>query len=127
MRSILSAALVLGVLVPAHLLLPQEASVALGAVTLAVIAGAYIGFAAATGQVRALVEELGGASLFGIGALLGLLWHPVVIPVALILHAGWDLAHHSNLFRSDVPGWYIPFCVWVDIGLGAVLLALYLV
>ena len=98
----------------------------IGAVTLAVIAGAYIGFAATDGSVNALVVELGGTTLFGGAALLGVLVTPPTIPLGLLAHAGWDFLHHNAKFGASIPKWYIPFCVIVDVAAGGALLVLYL-
>ena len=54
-----------GITAPLHLFLELNASVAVAAVTLALIGGAYIGFGAADGRARVFWSELGAAILFG--------------------------------------------------------------
>ncbi len=63
------------VTMPAHLLLEQAGSLALAAVTLALIGGAYIGFGAADGRRSVFWSELAVALVFGAAAVAGLLWH----------------------------------------------------
>lgn len=111
---------------PVHLLVPQDVSVAIAAVTLALIGGAYIGFGAVSQSRTAFWLELSGAALFGAAAILGLLWHPMALPAGLIAHALWDLLHHNGLFGTSVPRWYIPFCVVFDLLAAAFLFFLYL-
>jgi hypothetical protein len=111
--------------VPVHLALEQPASIALAAVTLALIAGAYIGFGARADSARALWLELAVAILFALSALAGLLWHWSALPVGLALHAVWDLLHHDRRIGAPVPRWYIPLCVVFDLAAAAFLAALY--
>lgn len=113
-------------LVPVHLLVPEPVSVQIAALTLAVIGGAYIGFGAADGRFSILVTEFAGAVIFALAALMGLLWTPLAIPLGIMSHALWDFLHHNGMFGAKVPGWYIPLCVIVDLGVGGTLLALYL-
>lgn len=112
-------------LVPLHFLVPSDLSLQIAALLLCVIAGAYIGFAAADGRPGAMVTEFAGAGLFGAAGLAGLNGYPLAIPIAIMAHAGWDWLHHTT-FGARVPGWYIPFCVVVDLLVGGALLALYL-
>lgn len=114
------------VFAPVHLLVSQDVSVAIAAVTLAVIGGAYIGFGAAANSKAAFWLELAGATLYGIAAVLGLLWHPIALPIGLAAHAVWDLLHHNGAFGAQVPRWYIPLCVVFDLLAASFLLALYL-
>ena len=111
---ILLSAIVLGVAIPAHLLLPENISRLTIAITVAIIAGAYIGFGAHDGRPRVFLTELGAAAVFGIMALLGVIWSPYMFVAALFLHGVWDLIHHNGLFGAKVPRWYIPFCVVID-------------
>lgn len=113
--------------VPLHLLLPQSTSIAVAAITLALIGGAYIGFGATASSSRVFFMEMMVAGLFGTAALAGLLWHWSAIPVGLALHALWDLAHHNGLFGAPVPKWYIPFCVVIDLAAAVFLVILYVV
>ena len=77
--------------VPVHLALSRDASVALAAVTLALIGGAYIGFGARAETPRTFLMELSVAILFGAAALLGLVWHWSALAIGLGLHGLWDL------------------------------------
>lgn len=110
---------------PAHLLLEQAGSLALAAVTLALIGGAYIGFGAADGRQSVFWTELAVALIFGAAAIVGLLWHWAALPLGLALHALWDLAHHDARRLAGVPRWYIPFCVVFDLMAAAFLVLLY--
>ncbi|MEN8841257.1 MAG: DUF6010 family protein [Octadecabacter sp.] len=111
--------------VPIHLLLPQSKSIALSAVTLSLIGGAYIGFGARAEKFSTFAIELAVAALFGMAALLGLLWHWSALPIGLAAHAIWDLAHHNGLFGAPVPRWYIPMCVFFDLAAALFLVILY--
>lgn len=110
---------------PAHLLLEKGDSLALAAVTLALIGGAYIGFGAADGRRSVFWFELGVAVFFGAAAVSGLLWHWVALPLGLALHALWDLAHHNAGRLARVPHWYIAYCVVFDLLAAAFLVLLY--
>lgn len=110
---------------PLHLFLPQEASIIVAGVTLALIGGAYIGFAANADNARIFWMELMTAMAFGVVAALGIWVHWVFLPIGLALHAGWDLLHHNRDFGASVPRWYIPFCVIVDLLIAGFLLLLY--
>jgi hypothetical protein len=124
-RPLLLGSALIGVMLPIHVIVAQSVSVQIAAVTLGIIAGAYIGFAAADGTGKALAVELFGAALFGTAAVVGLVFWPLGIPIAILLHAGWDWAHHSPGFGASVPRWYIPFCVVIDVFVGACLLVVY--
>lgn len=106
-----------------HFLLPTDWSVAVAALTLVFIAGIYVGFAIINGREQAFVSEVSIAvtfSAFGLGGLFVSAW---IIPVGLVGHALWDLLHHrkSNLL-ANVPIWYIPFCIVVDVVLALLLM-----
>ena len=108
------SAIVLGVAIPAHLILPDDISRLTIAISIAIIAGAYIGFGANDGRPWMFPTELCIAALFGVMALLGVIWSPYMFVAALFLHGVWDLIHHNGLFGAKVPHWYIPFCVVID-------------
>jgi len=118
--------ILVGIMLPVHFVVPMILSVQIAAVTLAIIGGAYIGFAAVDGSPRALTTELFGAGLFGTAAIIGLTIWPLAIPVGILLHAVWDCAHHNGGFGAKVPSWYIPFCVWIDLVIGVILSLIYL-
>lgn len=110
---------------PVHFVLSTEMSVIVAAVTLALIGGAYIGFGAVDGRPRVFWAELCVAVLFGLAAVLGILWHWSALPIALALHAGWDILHHSSRRLARIPGWYIPLCIVYDLSVAAFLVLLY--
>lgn len=114
-----------GITAPLHLFLEPNASVAVAAVTLALIGGAYIGFGAADGRTRVFWSELGVAILFGTAAVVGVLWHWLALPLGLALHAFWDLFHHNSHKLARIPGWYIPLCVVYDLLAASFLILLY--
>ena len=114
-----------GITAPLHLFLELNASVAVAAVTLALIGGAYIGFGAADGKARVFWSELAVAILFGTAAVLGMLWHWLALPLGLALHALWDLLHHKPNKLARIPGWYIPLCVVYDLLAASFLILLY--
>lgn len=101
--------------IPIHLFAPERVSIALAAVTLALIGGAYFGFAALDGRPRVIATEFPVAVFFGLAALLGLTLTPFALPLGLALHAFWDLLHHDGRIGARVPRWYIPFCVVFDL------------
>jgi len=110
---------------PLHFLLPQAASIALSGVTLALIGGAYIGFAAMATEARIFWIEMMTALGFGLVAVLGIWVHWGFLPLGLALHAGWDYLHHRPGFGAAVPKWYIPFCVIFDLLAAGFLVLLY--
>jgi len=119
------AGLLFLVFAPLHFILPQTASIALSGVTLALIGGAYIGFAANAREARVFWLEMMTAMGFGLVAVLGIWVHWIFLPLGLALHAGWDILHHRPGFGAPVPKWYIPFCVIFDLMAAGFLLLLY--
>ena len=114
----------IGSLAP-HFFLPAEASLAFAAVLIALIAGIYFGFAVMNGSPRDQMVEFNVTGLFTLAGLLGLLLWPILLPLAYFGHALWDLAHHnkSRLSLVSIPQWYVPWCVVIDVIIGAGLLA----
>ncbi len=126
-RPILTAVVVgVGSLLP-HALLPREASLGLAAVLIALIAGIYFGFAVINGSGRDQMIEFNVTSLFAVAGLLGMLYWPLLLPIAYLAHAGWDLAHHNRARLSlvEIQSWYVPWCVVIDVIVGAGLLVLW--
>jgi hypothetical protein len=115
-----------GSLLP-HAFLPREASLGLAAVLIALIAGIYFGFAAVNGSGRDQLVEFNVTSLFAVAGLLGMLYWPLLLPIAYLAHAGWDLAHHNRARLSlvAIPRWYVPWCVVIDVIVGAGLLVIW--
>ncbi|HKF41662.1 MAG TPA: DUF6010 family protein [Thermoanaerobaculia bacterium] len=93
------------------------------AVSLAMIAAIYLGFAFSDGRISILIIELAVGTVFIVLALLGLWQAPVFIAAGLILHAFWDLAHRPNVVTTKLPGWYPAFCAAYDFVLAGVFLA----
>jgi hypothetical protein len=116
----------IGSLLP-HAFLSPEASLGFAAVLIALIAGIYFGFAVMNGSPRDQLVEFNVAGLFALAGLLGLLLWPVVVALAYFAHALWDLAHHnrSRLSLVAIPRWYVPWCVVIDVIVGAGLLVLW--
>jgi hypothetical protein len=110
-----------------HAFLPREASLALAAVVIALVGGIYFGFAVLNGSGREQVTEFGVAALFAVAGMLGLLHWPLLLPAAYCAHAAWDLAHHNRARLSlvAIPRWYVPWCVVIDVIVGAGLLVLW--
>lgn len=110
---------------PVHLVVVQDVSIAISAITLSMIGGAYIGFGAQANDGKTLALELVVAVLFGAAALAGLLWHWIAIPLGLASHAIWDLLHLRPIVGARVPHWYIPLCVVFDVSAALFLVMLY--
>lgn len=69
--------MLVGIMLPSHVVVPMILSVQIVAVTLAIIGGAYISIAAVDGSPKALVNELVGAAIFESEAVIGLRhWPP---------------------------------------------------
>lgn len=126
-RPILTAVLVgVGSLAP-HLFLSAEASIGFSAVLIALIAGIYFGFAVMRGSPRDQFVEFNVSGAFAVSGILGLLIAPVILPLAYFGHALWDLAHHNRwkLPLVSIPQWYVPWCVIIDVIVGAGLILLW--
>ncbi|MCY1268793.1 hypothetical protein D9M68_134420 [compost metagenome] len=115
-----------GSLLP-HALLSPDASLGFAAVLIALIGGIYFGFAVTNGDSRQQLIEFNVSGLFALAGLLGLLSWPLLLPLAYFAHAMWDLAHHhrSRLPLVSIPRWYVPWCVVIDLIIGAGLLVLW--
>ncbi len=107
--------------IPVFLSLPRPAAQQWAALLLALIGGAYVGFAAHDGRPHASHIELAGAMAFAAFGLAGLQYHPLWIALGYMGHGCWDLLHHHHGPYADTPGWYIPFCVVYDWMLGTFL------
>jgi len=99
---------------PLHLVLPAPTSVLLAALTLALIAGVYLGFAFLDGRLSVMFTELLVALAFTGAALAATMFRPVWIAVALGMHGLWDWAHHRERVPTRMPRWYVPFCALYD-------------
>jgi hypothetical protein len=116
----------IGTLLP-HAFLPTPASLAFAAVIIALVAGIYFGFAVVNGDDRQQLIEFSIASAFAVGGLLGLLYWLVLLALVYFAHGIWDLAHHNRAKLSlvAIPQWYVPWCVVIDVIVGAGLLAIW--
>lgn len=107
--------------IPVLLVLSEPLAQQWAALLLAVIGGAYVGFAARDGRRSASVIELAGGLAFAAIGLAGLHFNPLLIAGGYIAHGFWDLFHHRHGPYADTPRWYISFCVVYDWILGAFL------
>ena len=126
-RPILTAVLVgVGSLAP-HFFLSAQASLGFSAVLIGLIAGIYFGFAVTRGSPRDQFVEFNVSGAFAVAGMIGLLVAPIVLPLAYFGHALWDLAHHNRwkLPLVSIPQWYVPWCVIIDVIVGAGLLLLW--
>ncbi|MBK7902549.1 MAG: hypothetical protein IPJ97_05940 [Proteobacteria bacterium] len=110
-----------------HGFLSPAGSVGYAAVVISLIAGVYFGFAVMNGSPRDQLVEFCVAGVFAVAALLGFLVWPTWLPIAYFAHALWDFAHHNRLRFPLVviPAWYVPWCVVIDVIVGAGLLAIW--
>ena len=113
-------------LVP-HAFLAPEASLGFAAIVIALIAGIYFGFAVMNGSARDQLVEFNVTGLFALAAILGLLLWPLLLPIAYFAHALWDFGHHNrlNLPLVAIPRWYVPWCVVIDVIVGAGLIVIW--
>ena len=100
--------------IPLHLALPTEVSVVLAGLTLALIAGVYLGFAFADGRLSVMFTELFVALGFTGAALAGVIHWPAWTVIAIGAHGLWDWAHHHERVSTRMPRWYVPFCAVYD-------------
>lgn len=110
-----------------HAFLPPPASLGFAAVLIWLIAGVYFGFAVMNGSPRDQMVEFNMTGAFAVAGLLGLLLWPILLPLAYFGHAAWDFAHHnkSKIGLVSIPQWYVPWCVVIDVIVGAGLLAIW--
>ena len=99
---------------PLHLALPSEMSVVLAGLTLALIAGVYLGFAFADGRLSVIATELFVALGFTGAALATVSLWPAWTAIAIAAHGVWDWAHHHERVPTRMPRWYVPFCAIYD-------------
>ena len=126
-RPLLTAVCVGVVSLAPYAFLTAEASRGFAAVLIALIAGIYFGFAVMNGSARDQMVEFNVTGGFAVAGLLGLLWQPILLPLAYLGHALWDLAHHNRAKLSlvAIPSWYIPWCIVIDVIVGVGLLAVW--
>ena len=78
------------------------------------IGGIYIGFGLVSGTRSAVIEVTGGVIMLLL-AVFGAASIPWLLTAALVLHAGWDVAHHGGRISRGVPRWYPSFCAAADL------------
>ena len=105
------------------LALPRPLAAEFFAVLLALIASVYVGFGLRASRRGERHAEVAGAAGFVLVAMLGLWVSPYLWVAGLVGHGVWDLAHHPRGLRTEVPGWYPPFCAAYDWAMGAFVLA----
>ena len=108
--------------VPVFIALPKPSAQQWAALLLALIGGAYGGFAARDGRPSANLIELAGALAFAAIGLAGLQFTPLLIAGGYVAHGFWDLFLHRHGSYAHAPHWYIPFCVVYDWIVGTFLL-----
>jgi len=115
---------VVGLMISApHLFLPMDWSVTGASLTLVFIAGIYVGFAILNGRDHAFMTEASVAISFAALGLAGIFLSHWIIPAGLIGHAFWDFLHHrKSHMLAEIPRWYIPFCIIVDLILAITLI-----
>jgi len=113
--------------IPFHLLLSETASYFLAAGILSLIAGIYVGFAVIDGRMSRMLLEGAVALAFTVFAMFTLSTAPVWLVAGYFAHGVWDAIHHSPLFDTQFPRWYIPACAIYDLIVGAAIWIIWLV
>ena len=119
------AASVLGICSIIYLKYVSEAIALHSSIVLAVAGGVYIGFGLADGRLNSSILETLSALFFGILAIIGVTFYPIVLGVGFLLHAVWDYLHHCQAIDTKVTFWYPPFCAVYDCFVGIFLLIVY--
>jgi len=96
------------------------------AISLAIIASIYVGFAVADGRPTVIGVEVVVAAGFIILALVAITASPWLVVVGLVGHAGKDLWQHRTGFVVNTR-WWPPFCFVVDCVAAAVIAVLLVV
>lgn len=106
----------------AFLAMPVEERRAAEAITLAIIAAIYIGFALAERDGRNLLIELAFCVLILLVVFQGLWESRYWLAAGLAAHGIWDLLHHHSrhvIGTREVPRWYPPACLVYDFPMAA--------
>ena len=107
-----------------HFLFNADVSSAIAGLTLALIAGVYIGFAISEKREMVIVHETAVATMFTLAAFGALFVSPWITPAALTAHGVWDLLHeHDRESLANPPSWYPRFCCATDLSLAAAISA----
>lgn len=105
--------------------LPEEAIARHSAIVLAAAGGVYVGFVSDDKLNSSILETL-SALFFGVLAIVGVTFYPLVLRIGFLLHAVWDYLHHCQAIDTKVSLWYPPFCAVYDCFVGVFLLVVYL-
>ena len=101
-----------------HAFVADSISHLLAAGILILIAGVYLGFAFNDGRMSRILIEATVAVGFLIFSIWAVLASPILLPIGYLAHAVWDWLHHTPLFEVEMPRWYVPACVIVDVIVG---------
>jgi hypothetical protein len=93
------------------------------ALSLALIAAVYIGFAVADGRPRVIAVEVGVAAAFVVVAAAGVTGPAWLLVLGFVGHGGKDLWQHRRQFVANTR-WWPPFCLVVDWVAAAILVVL---
>ena len=93
------------------------------ALSLALIAAAYIGFAVADGRPRVIAVEVGVAAAFVVVAAAGVTGPAWLLVAGFIGHGFKDLWQHRRHFVANTR-WWPPFCLVIDWVVAAILVVL---
>ena len=93
------------------------------ALSLALIAAVYIGFAVADGRPRVIAVEAGVAAAFVVVAAAGVTGLAWLLVAGFIGHGAKDLWQHRRQFVANTR-WWPPFCLVVDWVAAAILVVL---
>jgi hypothetical protein len=83
------------------------------AISLALIAAVYIGFAVADGRTKVVAVEVSVATVFVLVGAVAVIGSPWVAVAGLIGHGAKDLWQHRTGFVNNTR-WWPPFCLTVD-------------
>jgi hypothetical protein len=93
------------------------------ALSLALIAAVYIGFAVADGRPRVIAVEAGVAAVFVVVAAAGVTGSAWLLVVGFTGHGFKDLWQHRSQFVANTR-WWPPFCLVIDFVAAAILVVL---
>ncbi len=86
------------------------------ATMLTAIAFIYVGFSLKNNPAGSVVLECLVALSFYFLALVGYTQNNKLLAVGVLLHGLWDIIHHASaLVKTDVPQFWPPFCLTVDL------------
>ena len=93
-------------------------------VSLAAVAGVYLGFAVADGRRSAIAIQAVSVLAFTAVAYIGVEeGSKALIGAGWIAHGFWDAIHHEHHGPTEVRTWYPPFCAAADLAIGIPLVA----